>query len=591
MTEFKPEYRTLVDIYRRSLDKYGPRRLFGVKRGGAFEWSTYAEFGRDVDRLRAGLVSLGIKRGDRIAAIANNRPEWAVGAFAAYTLGATYVPMYEAQHDKEWKYILKDANAKALLVSTKAIYDRAVAFQHELPELEHVIVMDDAPEPALTFARLKDRGASAPVPAVDPDPKDTATFIYTSGTTGNPKGVVLSHGNLASNVSAIQSVIPLGESDTSLSFLPWAHSFGQVVELYGLLSLGGAMGIAEAVEKIVPNLAEVKPTVLFSVPRIFNRIYEGVQKKMEEEGGLKKKLFDETLKNASLRRKLADEGKTSLVVELKYAVLDQLVAKKVRARFGGNLRYAVSGGAAIAKEVAEFIDNLGITVFEGYGLTETSPIATANWPGSRKIGSVGRPIPGVTVTVEANGELIVHGHNVMQGYHNLPEENAKVFTPDGGFRTGDMGHIDANGFVFITGRIKEQYKLENGKYVAPVPLEEDIKLSPYIANVMVYGDNKPHNVALVVADMEVVKKWAAEHGVGTTTPSELLKDERVRQLISDEIVKHSGEFKQFERIKDFVLIDEDFTTQNDMLTPSLKLKRRVVMKAYGERLASLYAPN
>ncbi|MCA9601395.1 MAG: long-chain fatty acid--CoA ligase, partial [Myxococcales bacterium] len=502
-----------------------------------------------------------------------------------------YVPMYEAQHSKEWAYILRDSGSKAVLVGNQGIADALLTHKAETPELEHIIVLGAAKAPALSFDEVLKRGASNPAPLVDSEPEDVCNYIYTSGTTGNPKGVLLTHSNIASNVSAIHAVFPIERDDRSLSFLPWAHSFGQVVELHALFSMGASMGIAEAVEKIVQNLAEVQPTLLFSVPRIFNRIYEAVHKKVEADGGVKKALFEATMANAALRRKLAQEGQTSLVVELKYALLDRLVSSKIRARFGGRLKYAFSGGAAIAKEVAEFVDNLGITVYEGYGLTETSPIATANWPGSRKLGSVGRPIPGVEVTVSSNGELVVHGHNVMKGYHHLPDENAKVFTDDGGFRTGDMGYIDDEGFVFITGRIKEQYKLENGKYVAPVPLEEQLKLSPFITNVMVYGDNKPFNVALVVVDPEAVKQWATSEGVHGGDLEALLKDQKVRALIDTEIAKHSDQFKQFERVKNFALIGEDFTTENDMLTPSLKLKRRVVLDRYGDRLQGLYTKN
>jgi long-chain acyl-CoA synthetase len=270
------------------------------------------------------------------------------------------------------------------------------------------------------------------------------------------------------------------------------------------------------------------------------------------------------------------------------------------------LKYAFSGGAALSCEVAEFIDSLGVVIYEGYGLTETSPIATANVPGARKIGSVGRPIPGIRVEIDPatserrraesgrpsrmEGEIVIYGHNVMKGYLNRPDDNAAVFTKDGGFRTGDMGYIDPHGFLFITGRIKEQYKLENGKYVMPTPLEEEIKLSPYVANAMVYGDNKPHNVALVVANLKAVQKWVQESRIALPSGSDaFLKDERVRALFRKEIEKHTAGFKGFESIQDFALIAEDFTTENGMLTPSLKLKRRKVVETYGALLDQLYA--
>jgi long-chain acyl-CoA synthetase len=362
--------------------------------------------------------------------------------------------------------------------------------------------------------------------------------------------------------------------------------------------MGSSLGLAEAVDKIVVNLAEVRPTLLFSVPRVFNRIYDGLHARMEEEGGVKKKLFYAALEAAERRKKLAAQGKSNPWVNLKFKLLDGLVFSKVRERFGGRLRYAFSGGAAISKEVAEFIDDLGIMVYEGYGLSETSPIATMNYPGARKIGSVGKPIPGVKIEIDkaatedpTHGEVIIYGHNIMQGYHHLDEANAEVLVEkDGmrGFRSGDLGFIDEEGFLFITGRVKEQYKLLNGKYVVPTPLEEKIKLSPFISNVMVSGMNREYNVAVVIPDYEVLKGWAAERGLDPN-PASLAKNDQVRALIEEEVEKLSAEFKGYEKVRRIYIGDEDFTTDNGMLTPTLKLKRRIVQQRYNDAIDSLYA--
>jgi long-chain acyl-CoA synthetase len=371
-----------------------------------------------------------------------------------------------------------------------------------------------------------------------------------------------------------------------------------------LISAGASMALCRSVDKILEDLADVKPTLLFSVPRIFNKIYTAVHQQIATKPKPIQLLVAEALKITAKER----SGERLRLRELALLKLvDKVVFEKVRARFGGNLKYAFSGGAALSREVAEFIDSLGIVVFEGYGLTETSPVATANFPGSRKIGSVGRTIPGVTVEIDpataerkpaeggkparAEGEIVIYGHNVMKGYLKRPEENAAVFTKDGGFRTGDMGYVDAQGFLFITGRIKEQYKLENGKYVVPTPLEEQIKLSPYVANVMVYGDNRPNNVALVVANVPAVKAWGEHAHLAPPLPGDtaaLLQDNRVRALFKKEIEDHSGDSKGFEAVRDFALIEDDFTTDNGMLTPSLKLKRRKVVETYGTLLEGLY---
>ncbi len=590
---FEPMFRTLIEIYERSTAKHPERPLFGVKKGGRWEWSTYRDFREQTDAFRGGLAALGIGKGDVVAIISNNRPEWAIAAYATYGLGAAFAPMYEAQHDQEWEYILADSGTKVLIIANQKIADRVQAFRSRLPELKYVIAIEGTAD--RTFADVVAAGKASPAPLVHPDPEDLAGFIYTSGTTGNPKGVMLTHRNIASNVSAIQDLFPIGPDDRSLSFLPWAHSFGQVVELHGLFSMGASMGIAEAVDKIIDNLAEVQPTLLFAVPRIFNRIYRGLQQRMAEEGGIRKMLFDAALANEAERRRLAEQKQSSFLVELKHALFDRLVFAQVRARFGGKLKYAFSGGAAISRDVAQFIDDLGIMVYEGYGLTESSPIATANWPGMRKLGSVGKPIPGVSIKIDRevtgdsrDGEIVVYGHNVMKGYHRLPEENAKVFTPDGGLRTGDMGYLDEDGFLFITGRIKEQYKLENGKYVVPTLLEEQIKLSPYVANAMVYGDNKPYNVALIVPDIENVKKWAAENAPGLTD-EQLYTDPRVRELILKDIDERCAGCKEYEKVRKIALVREDFTQENRLLTPSLKLKRRAVLEKHGAELQQLYA--
>lgn len=582
-----PKFDTLNDIFREAIATYPDRDLFLTKKNGAWSAMTYLQFGKDVDRLRAALSGLGVGPGDKVAIIANNRPEWAALAYATYGLGAAFVPMYEAMLPKDWEFIVKDCDAKVLVAATDTIVGQTKALLDSSKTLKHLISLDSATSASdriHTYAKLLE--ATGKVGMLDVKKDDLAGLIYTSGTTGNPKGVMLSHANLASNVSAIHQMFPLSAADRSLSFLPWAHSFGQVCELHGLFSLGATIAVCESVDKLLDNLAEVQPTMLFSVPRVFNKLYMAVQKTI----GDKPPIIQNMVKLALKARAKQRNGEELGVMEIaNLMVTDKLVFSKVRGRFGGRLRYAFSGGAALSPDVAEFIDGLGVVVYEGYGLTETSPIATANCPGARKIGSVGKAIPGVRVEISDEQEIIIHGHNVMMGYHNRPEENAAVFTPDRGFRTGDMGRVDKDGFVWITGRIKEQYKLENGKYVVPTPLEEQIKLSPFIANVMVYGDNRPFNVALIVAEVGTLKKWAGEQGVAADDIAKLLENPKVREVYKKELEKSASHFKGFEEIRDFALIAQDFTVENGMLTPSMKLKRRKVMEEYGALIDALYA--
>lgn len=593
MDNFTPKYTDILSLYNDAVASYGPRPLFGTKKKGQWEWLTYSQFGALVDGFRSALADLGVGPGDRVAVISNNRVEWAAGCYATLGRGAAYVPMYEAQLDKEWAFILNDCGAKVCLAATDNIYDRVSAMRSQLPALEHVISFEGNGNDSNSFSSLTKKGATKPVPAVAADPKSIAGYIYTSGTTGNPKGVLLSHSNIACNISSLQELVPINQDDRSLTFLPWAHSFGQTVELHGMLSLGASMGICEGVDKIIDNLAEVQPTVLFAVPRIFNRIYDGVQKNVASKPALIQSIFRNGM---TAQSKLKNGEALTLGEKVSLPLAKKLVFSKIVQRFGGRLKFAVSGAAALSRDVAEFVDNLGIMVFEGYGLTETSPIATANSPSARRIGSVGKPIPGVRVVLDhevtgdaVEGEIVIYGHNVMQGYHNLPEETAAVFTKDGGFRSGDMGRIDSDGFVFITGRIKEQYKLENGKYVSPALLEERITLSPFILQTMLYGANKLYNVALVIPDMLTLKEWATAQGIDTSNDQALVKNEKVVAHLKAEVDKYSSEFKSFERVKKILVSTEEFTTTNDMLTPSLKLKRRNVLKRYQADLDALYS--
>lgn len=590
------EIATLVDLLTNSVVNYPDNPLFGVRGSDdQWQWTTYAEFGREVDKARGGLASLGVSRGDRVAAISDNRVEWAVGAHATYSLGAAWVPMYEAQTQKDWVYILRDSGAKVLFAATDGIRAQVEEVGGELPDLEMIVVIDDpAGGDAINYTELLARGTDNPTSVAVVSPEALAGLIYTSGTTGNPKGVRLSHGNFSSNINAIAEIFPLEEDDRSASFLPWAHSFGQTVELHALTFFGASMGLTSA-KTLTRDMPEIKPTILVSVPTVFNKVYDGLQKMMEAEGGLKKTLFDAAISNARKRMALEKVGKRSRWIDIKNDLFDKIIFTKVRDAFGGRLKYAFSGGAAISTEVAEFISAVGITVYEGYGLTETSPIVTCNIKGARRLGSVGRIIPGVSVEIDTDatgdrdiGEIVVRGPNVMMGYHNLPEEDNEVFTNDRGFRTGDLGHIDDDGYLFIRGRIKEQYKLENGKYVVPSPIEEQLQLSGFVLQVMVSGEQRPYNVALVIPDIGYLNAWANDKGIDSSDVDVLISDAKVKDLIKAEIDRVQSSLKHYERVRDFVLVAEELTPENGMLTPTLKIKRRSVMAKYGDQLDALY---
>jgi len=543
-----------------------------------------------VDEIRGGLAALGVQHGDRVAIVSRNSAEWAAAAYATYGLGATFVPMYEAQRAKDWEFILRDCGASVVFARGEAIAEALTEMQPRLPLLRHIVITET--DGARSFGELRAKGRAQPVEAVLPAPETIAGLIYTSGTTGNPKGVILTHRNITSNVIAATSVFPIVADDRTLSFLPWAHVYGQVVELHILMSVGASTAFNDDTNRLLDDLAEVKPTILVAVPRIFNKIHANVRGQIAARAGWIQRLFARGLA-ASIRQRRGEV--LPLRARLARWLADRLVFAKIRARFGGRLRYAISASATLSPEVGEFVDGLGIDVYEGYGLSETSPVVSSNVPGARRLGSVGRAIPGVRIWVdhsrgmmEGQGELVIYGPNVMQGYHERPEETARAFTEDGGLRTGDLGHVDADGYVFITGRLKEQYKLENGKYVMPTPLEEQLQLSPFILSVMLHGQDRPFNVALVVLAADKVRAWLEEHD--HPTDGDLAQRPEVHALIAHELERISSEFRSYERPRAFVMTTEELTTENGMLTPTLKLKRREVLARYGAMLEALYAP-
>jgi long-chain acyl-CoA synthetase len=591
----KPD--NLVEWWIESEKKFGDIPLFLVHNGlGGLDPITYAEIGSRIANARGGLAALGIGKGDAVGIIANNRPEWAVLAFATFGRNASYVPMYEKELEKIWKYIIRDSGLKFLIVSNLEIYEKVKDFPAEIPTLEKIYVIDSDRENSL--AALEKLGAENPSPPLIPHHDDIAVLIYTSGTTADPKGVLLSHGNITYNALTGCRLFPeLQKGQVGISMLPWAHSYAITAELTSWIHFGGTCGFMREVSTLAEDMRLVKPHFLVSVPRVFNKVYDTIQLRMSDEGGLKKKLFDAACAAAREKRELAAAGKSSLLLNLKLALLDKLVFSKIRAVVGGRIAGAMTGSAAMNKEIAEFFFDIGISIYDCYGLTETAPGITMNSPTAWKIGSVGQVMPGQRVVIDRSvseegaddGEIIVYGPNVMKGYHNKPQETAAVMTADGGFRTGDRGRLDEDGFLWITGRIKEQYKLNNGKYVFPAAIEEEIKLLPNVANAMIYGDGRPYNVCLVLPDFEVAARWAKKEGL-TTEPAALLANPDFREMLIDEIQEHlSKNFGNYEIPEKYHLISEDFTVDNRMLTQTLKLKRREVLDRYAAEIEALYS--
>lgn len=583
----------LVSMLAASVREHADRPLFGTRASdGAWVWTTYAEFGAQVDRLRGGLAVLGVGPGDRVAVISRNRIEWAAGCYATAGLGAAYVPMYEVQAERDWKHILGDSGARVCLVSGASVGARVASVAREVHTVQRIVDFDAADDHA-GYRALLEVGEQHPKAAWQPRPEDVAEIVYTSGTTGTPKGVRLTHANIVSNVESVIRVVPFSVEDRSLSFLPWAHVFGGD-ELHGIIRLGASTAICDSVDRIARDLPEVRPTVLFAVPRVWNQVHQAVRETLSKQSKPVRRIVERGI-DAMHRRRRGAKLSWGDVVAL--SVSRELVLARVRERFGGRLRMAVSAAAALAPEVAEFIEDVGVVVLEAYGLTETSACATINRPEERRIGSVGKAIPGVIVEIDRavhgaeadSGEIVVRGHCVMAGYNNLPEQTAKTMTPDGAIRTGDLGRIDDEGFLYVTGRLKELYKLENGKYVAPAALEEHLALSPFVEQVLVHGANRPHNVALVVPRRVALRSWAESRRLPTEPLETLLESEDVRTLIREELDRLGRDFKGYERIVAFKLLEEPFSNENGLLTPTLKVKRARVEERYRAEIASLYS--
>jgi len=582
------EVRDLVELVESAVDRYADKPAFGMLVDDQVKWTTFAEFGTLVDDLRSGLHSVGVRRGDTVAVISSNRLEWAVSVHAAIGLGARVVPMYEVQGREDWQHILQDSGASLCFVANAAVASCLAPMLPSLPQLQRVIHFEGPSDSPSSYRALLAHGLRHPMPSHKPRESDVAVLIYTSGTTGVPKGVKLTHWGLASNVSALLSTLYVEGNDLALSFLPWAHIFGGCIELNLGLITGTPMVLCPDPMLLAKYLPIVKPTVVLGVPRVWNKIYDSVTKLMGSQP-----LFQSAFAARAKQRR--NEQPTAEELEA-LANAEASLFPLIRSALGGRIRYAASGAAALSREVGEFMDTLGIQVYEGYGMTETGGVATAPPYGQIRLGSVGKPLPNTRIVIDKSasgagpdeGEIIVYGPGVMAGYHNQEEATRATMTDDGGLRTGDMGRLDEDGYLFITGRVKELYKLANGKYIAPVPIEEAIALSPYISQAVVHGAGKPFNVALVVPDLPAIVEWAKNNNVPHATGAELLSAPAVLSLLEAEVDKANEMFKDHERVKRIVIEPEELTTQNGMLTQTLKLKRRTFYEKYGATLERMY---
>src|SRR5256884_6612141 len=590
-------YGTLPSRFLNAVDTLPNPRAQMVRRDGRWETISSQEVLRRVAGLSTAFVELGVKPGDRVGLFSANRPEWHTADFAINGAGAVTVPVYFNESSDRMSYILKHCGAKVVFVVGAAQLRKLLNVRQELPELEQIILADgdaEVPGECLRYETLI-AGASAPdissyrLRSSQVLPGQLASIIYTSGTTGEPKGVMLTHANFCSNVTDVGHDFQLHPAeDVALSFLPLAHVYGRTMD-YIYIFQGAALAYVESVDAVAQALVEVRPTITAAVPRFFEKIYARLVEQGSKTTGMKKILFDWAMSVAQRANPWRATGfPAGLALQAQWKLADKLVYKKIRLGTGGQLRIVSSGGAPLSKSLAEFFWTVGIPIYQGYGLTETSPIVSSNYPVNR-MGSSGKPIANVLVRAAEDGEILVKGPCVMQGYYKNPEATREVLSEDGWFRTGDIGYLDKDNYLFITDRKKDLIKTAAGKFVAPQPIENALKTSPYILNAMVVGDRRKFIVALIVPNPTTVAAKAADQGIKFASNAELAAHPWVHALIDAEVKRLTVHLAQYETIKRFALLPEDFTFDNGSLTFTLKLKRRVVEQQFAAVIESLYA--
>jgi long-chain acyl-CoA synthetase len=588
---------TLAQLFFDAVERYDKPDALQAKVNGVYQPISHRTLATRVQHIGLGLRALGVERGARVGILSENRPEWPIADYACLTTGLVDVPVYPTLPAEQIAYILRDAGVVALFVSTEVQAAKVAEIRTGLPALRRVIGLGDKVWPGvdITFADLEARGKEAAASvsadryrheALTAKPDDLATLIYTSGTTGEPKGVMLTHDNFYSNVAVCAHVLPF-RNDVALSFLPLSHVFERMGD-YLMMACGVSIAYAESIDTVPTNMQEVRPAVMMSVPRLYEKMYARVLESALAGGPIKKRIFFWARRVAD---KWADEtlaGRTpGGMLALAYRVAQTLVFSKLKARTGGRMRYFVSGGAPLAPEINKFFYAAGLTILEGYGLTETSPVIAVNTPANFRIGTVGRPIPGVEVTIAPDGEILTRGPHVMKGYYNKPEATREAIDAEGWFHTGDIGEL-RDGFLAITDRKKDIIVTAGGKNIAPQPIENMIKTNKYVSQAVVLGDKRRFPVVLVVPNFEQLEKWAKIKNLLWTDRRQLLKLPLVQAKMEKEVLRKLSGLASFETPKKVGLLENDFSIESGEMTPSHKVKRRVIEKRYADRVDRLY---
>jgi long-chain acyl-CoA synthetase len=595
--------KTIPELFEYLTEDYGKkndRPVMYKKINDKFEGIKYSEFKVETERFAFGLAALGVKKDDKIAIISENRPEWVYADMAILGLGAVDVPIYPSLTAESIEFILINSEAKGVIISNKFQLNKILKIKENLNHLQFTILLNEkdiVPDLSAVyiFKEVQEMGDiyknNHPHHFIESrkqvNENDVCTIIYTSGTTGEPKGVVLTHKNILSNVHAALECFPIYDTDSFLSFLPLCHIFERMAGYYTGFSAGCKIYFAESIESVAQNLIEVQPTILTSVPRLFERIYSKVIKNVESQKLVKQKIFYWA---ANVGRKYINaqqNGKVSPVLAAQHKIADALVFKKLREKTGGKLRFFISGGAALAKDLGVFFEAAGIKIREGYGLTESSPVIAANRVDDFKFGTVGKPFPGVEIKIAPDGEILARGPNIMQGYFKNKKETDAVIK-DGWLYTGDIGEFDSKGYLRITDRKKHLFKTSAGKYIAPAPIENLFLTSKYIDQFILIGDRRTFLSALIVPDFEAIKEYADSRNIPYGNVEDLIKKKEIYDLIDKDMSQFQKKLANYERVRKFKLLEKPFTLESGEITPSLKIKRKFVEERYQHLIEEMY---
>jgi long-chain acyl-CoA synthetase len=590
-------YSTLTEKLLNAVDRLPNDRALLVRVNGKWEPTSSAEFLRRIAGLSNALEQLGVKPGDRVGLFATNQPEWHVADFAILGLGAADVPIYFNESPDRIVYILNHSGAEVVFVAGEVQTQRLLACRRQLTSVKHIICAGAPPDLGDEILRYETLVAATGDAAIAEyrlraarvAPEQLATIIYTSGTTGEPKGVMLTHNNLSSNEETSVGPYRMSPDDRAVSFLPLSHVYERVTA-YAYLFHGVRVAYVPRMEDLPQALLEVHPTLAAAVPRVFEKLYANVMQKGHESTGAKRRVFDWAMRVAkeSVRWKAYGDGAFP-GLKFRWSIADKIVYSKIREGIGGSFRGFISGGGPLSRELAEFFWAVGVPVYQGYGLTESSPVVSANHPGENKVGTVGKPIPHVSVRIAEDGEILVQGPCVMKGYYEKPEETRAVISPEGWLSTGDIGHVDEEGYLYVTDRKKDLFKTAAGKFVAPQPIENLLKASPLVLNAVLVGDRHKFVSALIVPNFANVEAAARGQGKTFASHEQLAADPWVHDLIGEEVARVNAKLAQYETIKRFALLDHDFTFDGGQLTYTLKLKRRVIAERYADIIEGLYA--